>query len=87
MAVPRARSGVALTARLRIDRTRCAGHGICVLFAGRTIDLDAWGFPEVGEATIEPHALPPVRRAIASCPRQALSLEELPSPVGRLRTP
>ncbi len=76
-----------MTARLRIDRTRCAGHGICVLFAGRTIDLDAWGFPEVLEETIEPHALPAVRRAITSCPRQALSLEELPSPAGRRGTP
>ena len=74
-----------MTARLRVDRTRCAGHGICVLFAGTVLDLDAWGFPEVRDEAITPTDLPRVRRAIVACPRQALSLEELPPPILPLR--
>lgn len=76
-----------MTARLQIDRTRCAGHGICVLFAGATLDLDAWGFPVTPDEALEPDALPRVRRAIVSCPRQALSLEDedVPSPAPPLR--
>lgn len=76
-----------MTVQLRVDRTRCAGHGICVLFAGPALDLDAWGFPEVREGAIDPEALPRVRRAIASCPRRALFLEELFPPERSLRVP
>lgn len=74
-----------MTARLLIDRTRCAGHGICVLFAGTALDLDAWGFPEVQDEAVTETDLPRVHRAIVACPRQALSLEELPPPTVPLR--
>lgn len=76
-----------MTVQLRIDRTRCAGHGICALFAGTELDLDTWGFPEVHEGALDPGALPRVRRAIASCPRQALFLEDLAPPERSLRAP
>ena len=76
-----------MTARLRIDRTRCAGHGICVLFAGAVLDLDAWGFPEVRAEPIDARTMAQVRRAVRACPRQALSIEDPLPPVRSLRDP
>lgn len=65
-----------MTARLRVDRTRCAGYGICALLAPAALDLDPWGFPEILEE--EPDDLRRARRAVAACPRGALTLEESP---------
>lgn len=76
-----------MTARLHIDRTRCAGHGICALFAGPSLDLDAWGFPEVVDDVFDAGELPRMARAVAACPRQALSIEEMAPPVRPLRAP
>lgn len=76
-----------MTARLRIDRTRCAGHGICVLFVPGMLDLDAWGFPELQAEVVDPGDLRRAARAVNACPRQALAMEELPPPARPLRAP
>ena len=70
-----------MTARLVLDPTRCAGHGICSLILGGAMELDQWGFPvpdgrPVGDGRPRRRAL----RAVAACPRGALSLEEDPAP-------
>lgn len=58
---------------LRIDWTRCDGHGLCARLLPEAIGLDEWGFPLIGELDgVDPSA---VRTAIASCPRLALRLE------------
>lgn len=77
-----------MTARLHIDRTRCAGHGICVLLAGAVLELDVWGFPELlADELDNPDELRQARRAAAACPRQALTLQELPPPAAAGRAP
>lgn len=77
-----------MTARLHIDRTRCAGHGICVLLAGAVLDLDLWGFPEpLADELAGADQQRQARRAVAACPRQALSLQELPPPAAAGRAP
>jgi len=58
---------------LRVDWTRCDGHGLCARLLPEAIDLDEWGFPIIGEVgAVEPSA---VRTAVSSCPRLALRIE------------
>lgn len=76
-----------MTGRLRVDRTRCAGHGICALIAPGALDLDAWGFPEVVAAELSGDDLRRARRAAAACPRGALTIEDVVPMVQPLRAP
>lgn len=64
--------------RLRLDPTRCGGHGVCALIAAERIELDAWGFPLVDPTPLDDRRLRrAARRAVAACPRGALSLEDV----------
>jgi ferredoxin len=78
---------VAVTGRLRVDRTRCAGHGICAIVAPGALDLDVWGFPEVVVAELSGDVLRRARRAAAACPRGALVIEDVVPMVQALRAP
>jgi len=62
-------------AKLRLDPTRCDGHGLCAELLPELIRLDEWGYPLLGgdEVTDELRRL--ARRAIAACPVLALSME------------
>lgn len=72
-----------MTVRVRVDMTRCAGHGICVLILGQEAGLDAWGFPVVDAAgTVDGRLLRRARRAAAACPRGALVVDEVPERPG-----
>lgn len=62
----------AILARLEIDRTRCAGHGLCAVLAPDLIDLDEWGFPALRRAGAPQGDL---RRLAAACPALALRVE------------
>ncbi|MDX1872503.1 ferredoxin [Mycolicibacterium sp. 120266] len=71
--------------RLHIDWTRCQGRGLCSELLPRILDRDDWGYPLSRDRTREPAvprpALPDARRAVARCPRLALSLiTEKPHP-------
>lgn len=58
---------------LRVDWTRCDGHGICARLLPESIALDEWGFPIIGDiAGLDPSL---VRTAVSSCPRLALRLD------------
>ena len=76
-----------MSVRLRLDPTRCGGHGICALIAADRIELDAWGFPVVDPTPLDDRRQRRLgRRAVAACPRGALSLEDVEDPdddVGR----
>lgn len=77
------RPGKANPIRIRLDPTRCAGHGICALITAERIGLDGWGFAVVDPAPIDETALRRrARRAVAACPRGALSLEDVPDSSG-----
>ena len=61
----------------------CGGHGICALISGERIGLDAWGFAVVDPTVIDVTTLRRrARRAVAACPRGALSIEDGPDPSG-----
>lgn len=61
---------------IAVDRTACAGHGMCYATAPDLIDCDDQGDPIVPERVLAPDELDAARKAIAACPERALSLNE-----------
>ena len=63
---------------LRIDWTRCDGHGLCAALLPEHIGRDEWGFPVLPEpsvmnsARVDPDLLTEV---VHACPALALRLE------------
>ena len=68
--------------RLRVNPILCDGYGYCAEIVPERIALDDWGFPIVDAGPIEDEeVLGHARRAVGTCPRLALLLEEVPSRV------
>ena len=64
--------------RLRVNPILCDGVGYCAEIVPEIISLDDWGFPIVDSHTIDDETLlHHARRAVATCPRLALLLEEI----------
>jgi ferredoxin len=61
---------------LRVNPIACTGHGVCAELLPELIDLDPWGFPIVGRDPVDDDMLPLARRAVASCPVLALSVQK-----------
>jgi ferredoxin len=61
-------------AQLRIDWTRCEGHGLCAALLPERIDVDEWGFPVLLDTSIHRGDGRAARRAVAACPALALRL-------------
>jgi ferredoxin len=63
--------------RLRVNPILCDGYGYCAEIVPERIALDDWGFPIVGAESIrDEEVLNHARRAVGTCPRLALLLEE-----------
>lgn len=66
------------TSRLHIDWTRCDGRGLCAELLPSVLDRDDWGYPSARDGSREPavpaQTLADARRAVARCPRLAISL-------------
>lgn len=64
--------------RLHVDPVKCTGYGYCAEIVPELIGVDDWGFPIVNSSkTIEADELLGLaRRAVATCPRLALIIEE-----------
>lgn len=64
--------------RLHVDWTRCRGRGLCTELVPGLLGRDDWGYPVALGGSREPEVpasvLPEARRAVALCPRLALSL-------------
>jgi ferredoxin len=61
---------------LRVNPITCTGRGVCAELLPELIQLDPWGFPIVPRAELGEDILPLARRAVASCPVLALSLQK-----------
>jgi ferredoxin len=59
---------------LRVDWTRCDGHGLCAALLPERIQLDEWGFPVLHRPAVSADDELDVRRAVAACPALALYL-------------
>jgi len=64
--------------RVHVDWTRCDGHGSCAELLPELLTADEWGFPLTTGGDREPHVPDALerhaRRAVRSCPLQALRL-------------
>ena len=63
---------------LRVNPIACTGHGVCAELLPELIELDPWGYPIVPRAPLTDDMLPLARRAVASCPVLALSVQKGP---------
>ena len=64
--------------RLRVDPIKCNGYGYCAEIIPELITSDDWGFPIVSPEPIDGDALLVLaRRAVGTCPRLALMIEEV----------
>jgi ferredoxin len=59
---------------LQVDRTACAGHGMCYGTRPEVIDCDDEGFPVIPDPNIGPSTIDSARDAVAVCPERALEL-------------
>ena len=62
---------------IRVDPTRCRGHGICALFFADGVELDPWGYGRsVGTPAQGRLAVARARRAgTPACPNGAIACE------------
>jgi ferredoxin len=61
---------------LRVNPIACTGHGVCAELLPELIVLDPWGYPIVPRAELSVEMLPLARRAVASCPALALTVQK-----------
>jgi ferredoxin len=62
-------------ATLRIDWTRCDGHGLCAALLPEAISRDEWGYPIIDQARLGQQSPSAVARTVACCPALALRRE------------
>lgn len=65
---------------IKIDWTRCDGHGLCSRILPEHISLDEWGFPILDHARLTPELRSAAALAARSCPALALRLTPAPRP-------
>jgi ferredoxin len=69
-------------ALLHISWTRCDGRGLCVELLPELLTRDDWGYPVStggSEVPVPRRLVGAARDAVNLCPRQALSLQTLPT--------
>lgn len=64
---------------LVVDPIACDGHGLCAELLPELIALDDWGFPMTRAPEVPPGLEKHARRAVAACPKLALSLRRAPA--------
>jgi NADH:ubiquinone oxidoreductase subunit F (NADH-binding)/ferredoxin len=81
-------------ARLKVDWTRCSGHGLCARLVPELIQLDEHGYPEFLDVSVPFWLTRDATQAVAMCPALALTLAKEPRslpdralPDGSRRTP
>jgi ferredoxin len=66
--------------RMRVNPVLCNGYGYCAEIVPEIVSLDDWGFPIVSSGLIDDgKVLHLAERALATCPRLALLLEDVAS--------
>ena len=63
--------------RIRVDQTKCEGHGRCYALAPELVEPDEIGNGhEIGDGTVPPDQEQAARLAEANCPERAVIIEE-----------
>lgn len=59
--------------RIKLDRTRCDGFGLCLAHSPATFSADDWGYVSLnGSGDIAKDQVAGVRRALLDCPVHAI---------------
>jgi ferredoxin len=67
----------AVKRHLRVNPILCTGYGYCAEIVPELIAVDDWGYPIVSRMAIDDDRLLSLaRKAVATCPRLALVVEE-----------
>jgi ferredoxin len=61
--------------RIRVERIKCDGHGLCAELLPELIRLDEWGYPIVEPGEVPEELRGHAKRAVGACPVLALFLE------------
>ena len=62
---------------MRVDESRCQGHGRCYATAPELFEPDDIGNGhEIGDGTVPPGLEDKARLAVANCPESAIDIEE-----------
>jgi ferredoxin len=64
-----------MTSHLQVDRTACAGHGLCYGTAPDVVDCDDQGDPVVLADPLPEDEVESAQRAVEMCPERALTIE------------
>ena len=70
---------MALRTRLRVNPITCDGRGLCAELFPERVRSDDWGYPIIDGRPIPAELLAHARRAVAGCPKLALSLDTIES--------
>ena len=62
--------------KVRVDATRCTGHGRCYEIAPSVFREDDYGHAYVDRSEVPAEQAEKVRRAADNCPERAISIEE-----------
>ena len=62
--------------KIRVNPVLCDGYGQCAELLPEVVTLDEWGYPIIATTSVGGELQPMARRAVAMCPRLALSLEK-----------
>jgi ferredoxin len=65
---------------LQVNPVACDGYGYCAELVPELVRLDEWGYPVLRSEAVPPQLLTLARRAVADCPRRALTLVERAGP-------
>jgi ferredoxin len=60
---------------VRVDPTRCRGHGMCALMFPDALELDRWGYGRPLDAElVGKRRVAQARRAARACPNDAITV-------------
>jgi len=62
--------------KVKVDFDRCQSNAVCESLAPEVFEIDDDDYLQMRREHVEGDDLEPVRRAVASCPTQAISLVE-----------
>jgi ferredoxin len=62
--------------KIKVDFDLCESNGLCEAMAPDVFELDDEDFLQLRTEETTPETIDAVRRAVAACPRAAISLED-----------
>ncbi len=63
-----------MSEKFAVNMIECDGHGLCAELVPELIRLDEWGYPILAPAPVPPQLAKHAKKAVALCPKLALSL-------------